>query len=210
MAQQELDSFFVKFKCLLQSEKDATLTLKSEAGRAFVTLSLDLGHVRSEQDLPPRVGGLRNGPARMRRRERRAAAREKLATEEAIQNVESTADVEKTKTVEKPAAEEAKGILRAADNVAKTKDDEKPSDTEQVEAEIKARAAKATELCEEMTAAKVEEVVDDEFCTDDVYNFKQKETKSVQSQTLESGPLPTTPSKPGFDYFSLTYDDLSD
>ena len=80
MAQQELDSFFVKFKCLLQLEKDATLTLKSEAGRAFVTLSLDLGHVRSEQDLPLR-GGPRNGPARIRRREKRKAAREKLATE---------------------------------------------------------------------------------------------------------------------------------
>ena len=65
MAQQELDSFFVKFKCLLQLEKDATLTLKSEAGRAFFTLSLDLGHVLSEQDLPPR-GGPRNGPARIR------------------------------------------------------------------------------------------------------------------------------------------------
>ena len=61
MAQRELDSFYVKFKNLLRAEKDATLTLKSEAGRAFVTLSLDLGHVLSEQDLSPR-GGPRNGP----------------------------------------------------------------------------------------------------------------------------------------------------
>ena len=60
MAQQELDRFFVKFKCLLQSEKDVALTLKSEGRRAFVTLSLDLGHVLSEQDLPPR-GGPRAG-----------------------------------------------------------------------------------------------------------------------------------------------------
>ena len=74
MVHVELDSFYVKFKHLLRAEKDATLTLKSEAGRAFVTLSLDLGHVLSEQDLRPR-GGSRNGPARVRRREKRAAAR---------------------------------------------------------------------------------------------------------------------------------------
>ena len=47
-----------------------------------MTLSLDLGHVLSEQDLCPR-GGSRNGPARIRGREKRAAACENLATEEA-------------------------------------------------------------------------------------------------------------------------------
>ena len=69
MVQWELDSFYVKFKNLLRAEKDATLTLKAEAGRASVTLSLDLGHVLSEHDQfqPHR---LRNGPARQRRRER--------------------------------------------------------------------------------------------------------------------------------------------
>ena len=50
MAQWELDSFYSKFKNLLCAEKNATLTLKSEAGKAFVTLSLDLGHVLSGQD----------------------------------------------------------------------------------------------------------------------------------------------------------------
>ena len=87
MVHVELDSFYVKFKHLLRAEKDATLTLKSEAGRAFVTISLDLGHVLSEQDLCLR-GGSRNGPARVRRREKRAAARENLATEEAKKKVE--------------------------------------------------------------------------------------------------------------------------
>jgi hypothetical protein len=60
----------------------STLTLRSEAGRAFVTLSVDLGHVLSElglQQLRPR-----NGPARQRRREKCAADRQvKIATEEA-------------------------------------------------------------------------------------------------------------------------------
>ena len=63
----------VKFKNLLLAEKDATLTFKSESGRTQVTLSVDLGHVLSK-------GGHtlhhpRNGPARKRRRERRAEAR---------------------------------------------------------------------------------------------------------------------------------------
>ena len=38
----ELDSFNVKFKTLLHAGKDATLSMKSKAGKAFVTLSLDL------------------------------------------------------------------------------------------------------------------------------------------------------------------------
>ena len=207
MSQRELDSFYVKFKNLLRGEKDATLTLKSEAGRAFVSLSLDLGHVLSGQDLSPR-GGPKNGPARVRRREKRAAAREKLANEKDVDDVEPTANVEETRTIEKPTAEEATGIVEATDNVAR-KDDE-PADAEEVKAEeTKGAVEKAPESSEKVTAGKVEDI-DDEFCTDDLYNSKPKETKSVETQTIESGPLPNTPSKPGFDYYSLTYDDLPD
>ena len=89
-------------------KKDATLTLKSEAGRAFITLSLDLGHVLSGEDhLPPR--GYRNGPKRQRRREKRAAAHlEKHAAESAeSKDVESTETVKKPTIVETPDAEEA-------------------------------------------------------------------------------------------------------
>ena len=85
MVQVELDSFYVKFKHLLRAEKDATLTLKSEAGRAFVTLSLDLGHVHSWQGELPH--GPRNGPSRQRRREIHEAAR--AETVEAEMEVES-------------------------------------------------------------------------------------------------------------------------
>ena len=98
MAQWELDSFYSKFKNLLCAEKNATLTLKSEAGKAFVTLSLDLGHVLSEQDLHQQYG-LRNGPARQRRREKRAAARDKkLSVTENVetQKVDLAAKVEET------------------------------------------------------------------------------------------------------------------
>ena len=209
MVHVELDSFYVKFKHLLRAEKDATLTLKSEAGRAFVTLTLDLGHVLSEQDLHPR-GGSRNGPARIRRREQRAAARENLATEEAKKKVEPTANVEATRTTDKPVAVEAIGNVKATDNVANTENGEEPTNADQVEAEeVEETAAKAKEE-EEATAGKVE-AIEDEFCTDDVYlNLETKKTKSVETQTLERGPLPNTPSKPGFDYYSLRYDDLSD
>ena len=199
MVHLELDSFYVKFKNLLRAEKDATLTLKSEAGRAFVTLSVDLGHVLSEQDLLPR--GSRNGPARVRRREKRAAAREKLATEEATKKVESTENVEETRTIAKPVAEEANGNVKSIENVDKPREGEELAITEQVEI-TKGTAENATELGDEVTAEKVE--LEDEFCTDDVYNCEAKETKSVESETLE------TRSKLSFDYYSLRYDDLSD
>ena len=69
------------------------------------------------------------------------------------------------------------------------------------------KAAKARE--EGVTAGKVE-ALEDEFCTDDVYNTGAKKTQSVETQTIERGPLPNTRSKPGVDYYSLTYDDLPD
>ena len=100
--------------------------------------------------------------------------------------------------------------MKATDNVAKNVQDEEHTDYEEAEVqEIKGTAEKATELIEEVTAGKVDEVAD-EFCTDDVFNFNAKETKSTETQTLESGPLPNTPSKTTFDYYSLQYDDLSD
>ena len=189
MAHVELDSFYVKFKHLLRAEKDATLTLKSEAGRAFVTLTLDLGHVLSEQDLRPR-GGSRNGPARVRRREKRAAARENLATEEAKKKVEPTANVEET--ADKPTAVEVNGKVKATDNVANTRKGEEPAaDAEQVKAQ-EVKAAKATV---EVIAEQVE-AIEDEFCKDDVYNQETKESKSVGSQTLERGPARRCDSSP--------------
>ena len=79
MAQSELDGFYVKFKNLLRSEKDATLTIKSESGRTVVTLSVDLGHVLSEPGLHHYHHQPRNGPARQRRLEKRAAERNVIA-----------------------------------------------------------------------------------------------------------------------------------
>ena len=56
MAEQDLDSFYFKFKNLMFTEKDATLTLKSEAGQVQVSLSADLisiaemAHLDSESE----------------------------------------------------------------------------------------------------------------------------------------------------------------
>ena len=61
----ELDSFYFKFKNLLLAEKNASLTLKSEAGRAEVTLSVDLGHLLLEAG-PQKAQSGRHGPARKR------------------------------------------------------------------------------------------------------------------------------------------------
>ena len=73
MVMSEIDSFVLKFKNLLHSEKDATLTIKSEAGRAVLQLSVELGHVLSNPLHHHRHP--KNSPSRQRRRERRAAAR---------------------------------------------------------------------------------------------------------------------------------------
>ena len=55
------------------------MTLKSEAGRAVISLSVDLGHVLSCQG--PVLQWPRNGPTRQRRLDKLAAAR-KIAEED--------------------------------------------------------------------------------------------------------------------------------
>ena len=79
MARAEIDSFIVKFKTLLLSGKKSTLVIKSNNGKAEVSLDVELGEV-----IPPphhRGHGSRDGPSRQRRRQRRAAAREVQKTE---------------------------------------------------------------------------------------------------------------------------------
>ena len=106
--------------------------------------------------------------------------------------------------MDKPAAVEVCGKVEATENVANTREDEEHAE------QVKAQEVKAAKAIEEVTAGKVE-ALDDEFCTDDVYNIEEaKRMNSVATQTIERGPLPNTPSKPGFDYYSLTYDDLPD
>ena len=87
MANIELDSFYIKFKSLLNQEKDAVLTLKSESGRAQVTLSVELGHVLSDHLHHYPI----NSTSRARRRQKRTNAR-KLAAEEASKSVAKADD----------------------------------------------------------------------------------------------------------------------
>ena len=69
MAMSEIDNFICKFKNLLHAGKIANLTIKSEAGKALVTLT-----VQVDAPLPsPAFKSSRNGPSRQRRRMRRAA-----------------------------------------------------------------------------------------------------------------------------------------
>ena len=65
MAKAEIDSFILIFKNLLISGRNATLVIKSNAGKAEVSLNVELGQV-----LPPHVG-----PSRQCRKLRRAEAR---------------------------------------------------------------------------------------------------------------------------------------
>ena len=116
---------YLKFKNLLRLEKDATLTLKSEAGRASVTLTLDLGHILSEEEDQPVFRGSRNGPARQRRRELRAAAREQKLSAEKVESEDykPVEDVEEILKGEVPVADEA--IVKETDVEA-----EEPCDVE--------------------------------------------------------------------------------
>ena len=184
MAHSELDSFFFKFKNLRYAEKDVTLTFKSEAGRALVTLSLDLGHVHSGHAQPP--GGHRNGPARQRRRDKRAADRlekDNQATEKVklADAVEASKVFNPTEKVSAD-ADEAKKFERAA--IA-------PSETKAI-SEKEIAVMVEVHNAQESDAAKAEgpllKEVEDMFCPDDELDrIESKETRSVETQTIESG-----------------------
>ena len=81
MANIEIDSFVRKFKTLCQHGRSANLTLSFIAGKASLHLHVDLGVLGQES--PPHLSSkpTRNGPARLRPREKRAAARKANAEE---------------------------------------------------------------------------------------------------------------------------------
>ena len=197
MVQSELDSFFVKFKNLLHAEKDATLTLKSDAGRAFVTLSVDLGHVLSEpglQQLRPR-----NGPARQRRREKRAADRQvKIAAEEATLSAEQASEEsEEHKSTENVDVEKVKATSNATDIVEKTVEDCEFVETTE---DMEVTAEEASVLVKEPK---------DEMCPDEPY------TEPTNEHPIPT-PIPSSARPPssfrglgGVDYYTISYDDPS-
>ena len=114
MAKWEIDSFILKFKNLLLSGRNATLVLKSNAGKAEINLNVELGDV-----LPQHGHGLdHNGSSRQRRKLRRAAEREAARAEEDAEEIVSEI------TIQKNIAEEASiPVKEASEEVTKNKQD---------------------------------------------------------------------------------------
>ena len=108
MAMSEIDSFVLKFKHLLSAGRNACLKVESNAGKAIVTLQADLGDLPPIPHIPPQGyhQRSRNGPARQRRRQRRAEARDAHAAVIVAEQVSDAANV----TEEIPAEEAEKEI----------------------------------------------------------------------------------------------------
>ena len=109
MAGREIDSFVLKFKSLLYSKKNATLSINSDAGKATVTLTVSLDHIFSDPPPWPSPYSYKSyTPSRNRRQARRAEERI-LASEEAVK----TADEEDSTSK----AEEANNTEVISENV---------------------------------------------------------------------------------------------
>ena len=130
MAGNELDSFVRKFINLWQSGCDAKLQIESEAGNAYVSLRVGLGHdPHGHHQAVHHRGG---GTTRQRRSERREAERKvTTAAAEATVVKDESMDVvaeEAAKTEQDPKIvdeEKAHFELRVNENIWKTENDEK-------------------------------------------------------------------------------------
>ena len=104
MVKMEIGSFIFRCKSLLLSGRNATLLIKSDAGKAEVNLTVELPDVSLPEHLQHRRGP-RNGPSRERRKLRRAAAAkeaEKATEIEASIGNEDTAEEEVTEGATNP------------------------------------------------------------------------------------------------------------
>ena len=146
MALQELDSFICKFKNLLTAGRSASLRMTSSAGKAEVHLSVELDDVPPVTLLHPRSS--KNGPARQRRREKRAAARQ--AAERELPNKGATVEV----SAEEP---DMNKVIAEQAIVGKSGSDATVDVAEGVRIE---------NGCEELV---------DEFCPDEEFNFEASE-----------------------------------
>ena len=136
MTVSDLDTFYFKFKNLILAEKDATLTLISEAGRTKVNLSVDLGHLNPEA-VPQQPHHGRNSPARKRRRERRVAARCQAEAVEASKSAEKAeaSSANALDETEKVVENETTVIEEVPDEFCPNKDYEKGSKDDESEKE---------------------------------------------------------------------------
>ena len=157
MANNEIDSFVRKFKVLCQAGRSATLTLSSDAGNASLNLQVDLGSLHDDglrlHQHPHNHA--RNGPARQRRTEKRAAAR-KAEAEQA----------------EAALTEEEKEVLDMAERAASKSpvhEALKPEEGSKEAEDEKDVAVEKSSNKSTQTSAK--EVVD-EVCPNSEYEFK--------------------------------------
>ena len=106
----KLDTFVSKFRYLWQAGRQASLTLESDAGKAWVSLYLDLGALPLSLDQPQhQQSSRRNGPSQRRRRERHAVVRlgeqpGYVVAEKAVDSAEKAVD----NPIEKPSADAEK------------------------------------------------------------------------------------------------------
>ena len=186
MASNEIDSFVKKYKVLCQAGRTASLNFSSNAGKVSVILRVELGVLEEGPKLPPNPS--RNGPARQRRRERRAAERVAKAEEaEAALSVEEQEVLEMAVKAIKEVNVPEKGLTDVE------------SETVQ---DVSAKATKAFEL----------EVVD-EVCNDSEFELKANDEPDAKPCAVD---IPTKPppirdrSLGGIDYYTATYDDPTD
>ena len=119
----EMNSFIGKFVNLWKAGRNASLKLDSEAGKASVTLKLDLGHPVPPQFIQP--GHLHGrGNARDRRRQRRADARKAAAEVEDNRHVDQAQKVVISEVADKSTeninGNDRKGKDETSDNVVQS------------------------------------------------------------------------------------------
>ena len=193
MANYEIDSFLRKFKALCQAGRSASLNLSSNAGKVSVNLRVDLGVLHEGPHHPPTHS--RNGPARQRRREKRAVARVADAEE-----AEAALSVEEREVLEIGGQAVSKSHFQqdivpeeGSIEVKKVKDDN-PVEIE----------ASATEVI-------------DEVCNDSEYESRSTDddpnAKPISVEVPANHPKPPPVrdrSLGGIDYYTATYDDPTD
>ena len=103
MTVTELDTFVTKFYHLWSAGLNAHLDVKTHAGNAWVSLHLDLGPAPGPLFVPHHLQSVPRGGARLRRRQRRAAARKEAA--EAVKNKAEEDDKNKAEEALKNKAE---------------------------------------------------------------------------------------------------------
>ena len=159
-----------------------------------VILRVDLGVLEEGPHLPPNLS--RNGPARQRRRERRAAAR--LANAE---EAEAALSAEEQELLEMAARAGSRSPVQQVNVPEKgSKDVETEKDQDDTD-NSKATKASAIE-------------VTDEVCKDSEYDLRTNDEPDAEPIAVE---IPTKPqqirgqrSLGGIDYYTVTYDDPTD